>query len=118
VEAARLRAGQVFGELALEAPEERRRSATVKSLTKCEFAVLSKDDYYRVLKKVESRITNSKADFLAAVPAFSHQSFSQLRKLLQVFKEETYQRHQYVYNQGDAPKHMYIVVDGDFEILR
>ena len=32
--------------------------------------------------------------------------------------EETFLRHQYVMNQGELPKKIYIVLSGEFEILR
>lgn len=41
-----------------------------------------------------------------------------MRKLLQQFEEKFYLRHQYVCHQGEKPTHLYIIMEGDFEIMR
>ena len=53
VEVAQLTEGQSFGELALlnNAP----RAATIFCLSDCYFATLDKEDYVRVLKKVDKK---------------------------------------------------------------
>lgn len=52
-EACKVHEGQSFGELALLSDEP--RAATVRTETACEFAVLSRDDFVKVLKKVETK---------------------------------------------------------------
>lgn len=51
VEVAKLNSSQSFGELALINDEP--RSAQIKCLTKCFFAVLHKEDFSKVLEKIE-----------------------------------------------------------------
>jgi len=50
-----LKEGQTFGELALtnNAP----RAASVLSLTDCELAAISRDDYEKVIKRIEQKKT-------------------------------------------------------------
>lgn len=120
VEAKKQGQGACFGELALEAtdPQKQRRQATVVAHTSCEFAVLSREDYLKILKKVEAKETNNRANFLAKIPFFQSMSFNKVKKLTQYFVNEEVLRLQYLYRQGQRPTHIYIVVKGDFEILR
>lgn len=99
IEANILRKGQVFGDKAFEADDmdAYRRKATFKTVTKCEFAALSRKDFMRVLRKIESKKTNNKANFLMQIPLFCHQSFNQIKKLTNLFTYETIQRTQYLY---------------------
>jgi CRP-like cAMP-binding protein len=50
-----LKEGQTFGELALtnNAP----RTASILSLTDCELAAISRDDYEKVIKRIEQKKT-------------------------------------------------------------
>lgn len=54
-EACVLKEGQTFGELALtnNAP----RAASVLSITDCELAAISRDDYEKVIKRIEQKKT-------------------------------------------------------------
>jgi CRP-like cAMP-binding protein len=53
--------GKAFGELALLTNKP--RAATLKCLTDCHFAVISKNVYDRVLKKIEIKNQNQLVDF-------------------------------------------------------
>lgn len=120
VEASKHNRGAYFGELALETEkkESLRHKITVKTMTKCEMAVLRRADFLKVMKKIEGREVNNRATFLMGIPYFQHLSIIQVKKLTHQFESVNYMRQQYVYKQGDMPKYIYIVVDGDFEILR
>jgi CRP-like cAMP-binding protein len=52
---------QAFGELALI--NNNPRAATLKCLTDCHFAVISKNVYERILKKIEVKNQNKLVDF-------------------------------------------------------
>lgn len=84
----------MFGERAFEADdaEKRVRDATVKTKTKCEFAVLSRRDYVRVLRRLESKVTNNRSGFLMNIPYLSHLSYSQIKKLSNLCCTQYYQR--------------------------
>ena len=120
IEATKLSRGAVFGELALEMDkkESLKRKATVKTMTKCELAILKRSDFLKVIKKIEVREINNRANFLMSIPYFQHLSANQVKKLTHQFETVRYLRQQFVFKQGQVPTHMYIVVDGDFEILR
>ena len=53
IEVAHLGPGQSFGELALLNNEP--RQATITCETECHFAIINKEEYDRVLKKIETR---------------------------------------------------------------
>ena len=73
----------MFGDRAFDAEDIDRylRKATFKTTSKCEFAVLSRKDFMRVLRKIESKKINNKANFLMNIPLFNNQSFNYIKKL-------------------------------------
>jgi CRP-like cAMP-binding protein len=60
-EVVQLTMGKSFGELALI--NNKPRAATIKCLTDCHFAVISKNVYERILKKIEVKNQNKLVDF-------------------------------------------------------
>ena len=67
-----LKSGDSFGELALINHEP--RAATIKCISSCYLAVLSKEDYAKVLRKSQLREQNQTMDFLKGIPFLMHQS--------------------------------------------
>ena len=65
-----LSTGKSFGELALI--NNKPRAATVKCITDCHFAVISKQDYDSLLKKIEIKKEKRFVDFLESLPFFSN----------------------------------------------
>lgn len=53
VEHSKLFSGQDFGELALL--NDDKRKATIVTVTECRFATLARDDYKKILGKIESK---------------------------------------------------------------
>ena len=49
-----------------------KRTATITTTSTCELAVLSRYDYSKVLKKVEQKNMQAKADFLKMLPIYQH----------------------------------------------
>ena len=66
LELMRLGSGQSFGELALITSKP--RSANIVCLEECHLAVMHKEDYERVLQKIELKVQTMKQDFLHQVP--------------------------------------------------
>lgn len=112
----------MFGELALEENEDddgpQRRMVSVSAVTDCEVAVLPRDQFLELLYSVKDRVSYQRACFLRQIPFFENQSFKGVKKFSLLFDEKDFIRQQYIFKQGQIPQQIYIVVKGDFEILR
>ena len=98
--------------------DNQRRNATIKTLSYCEFAILSRYEFMRVLRRKETKKINNKVAFLQKIPVFERLSYTQIRKLTAALTINTCSRQQFVFRQHQKPGKIYIVIDGDFEILR
>ena len=78
--------GKSFGELALI--NNKPRAATIKCLTDCHFAVISKNVYERLLKKIEVKNQNKLVDFFQHLPFFQGWSRTALAKLKYIFYQK------------------------------
>jgi CRP-like cAMP-binding protein len=70
VEHSKLAPGKTFGELALI--NDDKRKATIVTVTNCSFAVLSKEDYKKILGKIEMKKIQQKIEFLNTLPFMMH----------------------------------------------
>lgn len=114
IELTRLDDGDSFGELALI--EDKPRAATIKCLTNCTFATMSRTDYEKTLKAIENRNTNKVIDFFKSLPYFSGFGRYVLNKLRLQFKRIRFGPKHVVYKRGDPSEYVYIVISGDFEL--
>lgn len=94
------------------------RRATITTAAKCGFAILKGADYLKVLKKKQAKISEGRAAFLKRVPFFAGQSYNQILKLTSHCTPQPFKRGQFVFRQGAEPTHLYVVVEGDFELIR
>lgn len=90
VEVAKLTPGQTFGELALINREP--RSASIMCICNCYFATLEKQDYLKVLKKIELREIDEKTAFFAKLPFLKFFTRAQIRRSLNMFRLKHYVR--------------------------
>lgn len=80
--------------------------------------MLSKTDYFRVLKKAQAKNSVNKKDFIQKIPLFKQITNVQAASLLHTSSEEKCSLNQYVYQQGKIASHLYVVLEGEFEMLR
>jgi len=80
--------GKSFGDLALI--NNKPRAATIKCLTDCHFAVISKNVYERILKKIEVKNQNKLVDFFQHLPFFEGWSRTALAKLKYIFAQRDF----------------------------
>lgn len=111
-----LKDGDSFGELALISLKP--RSATIRCLTNCKFAVLSKKCYEKVFLIKEKKKLTEKVGYLKDIPFLKDVTKTKLSKFTYFFEEKTYKRGQILYEEGDACKHVYIVKEGEFELKK
>ena len=111
IQVAKLVDGSSFGELALL--EQKPRAATIRCLTNSHFMVLSKNDYNRVIGKIERRTYNDKINFLRNIPVFSLLTRTSLGKMTYYFETKNCIRDAILYKEGDPAEYVYIVKQGE-----
>ena len=84
----------------------------------CHFAVLEARDYSKVLRRLEKEAFEKKLAFFRNLPSLSMVGMKLLRKLMNLFKEVTLKRGDYVFKQGSLATNVYVIFEGDFEIYR
>lgn len=105
-----------FGEYALI--ENKPRSATIQCIEDCLFAVLNKQEYTKVLLKIEKKMMNEKALFLKSVPYFAKWTNMAVNKFTYYFNDKFYIRNQEVFREGQKAEYVYIVKHGEFELTK
>jgi len=80
--------------------------------------VLEKQDYLRVLRRIEAKYLNQKIEFFQQLPFLRHQTTNTLKKLMLSFNPLKFKRNQIVYSQGSKSSHVYLVECGEFEVIR
>ena len=112
--------GDCFGEAAFESlrHSEKYRREEMETTQRTGLAVLSKTDYFRVLKKAQAKNSVNKKDFIQKIPLFKQITNVQAASLLHTSSEEKCSLNQYVYQQGKIASHLYVVLEGEFEMLR
>ena len=76
--------GQSFGELAL-ITDKSVRQATVFCMTDCYFATIEKDDYMRILRKIDAKQEFQVVEFFSRLDFLKHRTHNLLRKLIKSF---------------------------------
>jgi len=71
-----------------------------------------------VLKKAQAKNSVNKKDFIQKIPLFKQITNVQAASLLHTSSEEKCSLNQYVYQQGKIASHLYVVLEGEFEMLR
>jgi hypothetical protein len=111
-----LSAGHSFGELALISHKP--RSATIKCITQCKFAVLSKKWYEKIFLMREKKKLIEKTSYLKDISFLKDVTKTKLSKITYFFKEREYIRGQTVYSEGELGQCVFIVKEGEFELQK
>ena len=104
--------GKTFGELALIGNKP--RAATIRCLTECYFAVMTKHEFTRCLAKIENKTRIRTIQFLSEIPFFAQLSKTQLGKLLVSFNTIKYKRGTILFKEGEPNEDIFIVRTGEF----
>jgi CRP-like cAMP-binding protein len=111
-----LKDGDSFGELALLS--EKPRAATVESKDICVLAVLSKQDFKKILSQEADKSLKEKVNFLFKLPIFSGYTKQSVQKLSYYFQEQVYNKGSYVYKENSIPDKIYFIYRGEFKLFQ
>jgi len=111
-----VRQGEGVGELALLSKKP--RAASVLCREDCHFAVLSREDYTRILARAHEDLLQDKVTLLSLHPAFAQWTNGALRRLSYFFKVRTLRRKQQLFQAGQPVAEVYVVKTGDFHLTR
>lgn len=78
-------------------------------------ALISKQDYNRIIQKQIARAFVEKWHFLADIPCLQHWDHFDVQKLARSFQLKFYERGSIVYDQDDPVDWVYFIHEGEFE---
>ena len=110
-----LTAGSSFGELALISNQPRAASILCREAT--HLAVLERDEYRRILGRIDNDKLEAKVQLLQKHPAFCTLSKSAIQRISYFFTEKAFKRKQIVFRAGQDANFVYLVKSGDFQLL-
>ena len=108
--------GGSFGERALLTSEP--RAATVTCVTDCDFLVISKRDYLRVLREVHEREFVQKIQFLKTVRYFGDLPPEILDEIAAKFTKKRYGSNEVIVLEGEKRTHLNIIRNGECRVLK
>ena len=111
-----LRQGECFGELALLSHKP--RAASVLCREECHFAILERDDYTRILGRIQDSKLQEKVDILFLHPVFQKWTRSAIQRLSYYFKVLTYKRKQQLFQAGQEVSHIFFLKSGEFHLFK
>jgi CRP-like cAMP-binding protein len=113
---AKITSGDSFGELALL--DDKPRSATIQWYSDWVFATMEREDYNKTLKRIENRNINKIVDFFQDLPYFSTYGKNALQRIRFLFNRFKLKGKHVVFKEGDPSDYVYIVISGDFELIK
>lgn len=116
VEVAEIGKGKAFGDYALQQNDRRGASIFVKQNS--HFLVLYKGEYLQILGKVEAYKLKDKVEFLQSLLLFQRWSVRKLSKLSYAFEVKRINRGQVLFKEGSAKESVYLVKEGEFQLLK
>lgn len=114
---AHLGKGKCFGEIALTQGKTL-RTATVRTTTTVEVLSLHKVDYDHFVKDLMQAERRENYFILKECKLFESWPRQTIEKMSSLCTRKSYEVDQYVFQQGDTPDCLYILVDGSFEIFK
>jgi len=109
-----LKAGEYFGEIALQTDEPRK--ATVKTKEETIFATLTRADYKAILQGSWQKQQEERHAFLKSIPLLSGVAEQGIQKLSAILQKRTLSRNETVVDYGSPVLQVYIVECGRFSV--
>lgn len=113
---AKLGKGKGFGELALTKGDV--RTATIRTISRCEVLSLHKLDYDHFVKDIQQAERREHFFLLRECSLFLKWNRSKVDKLCNTCTRKTFEAGTTVFKQGDEPDKMYVVMEGVIEIIK
>ncbi|KAL4438839.1 hypothetical protein ABPG74_016559 [Tetrahymena malaccensis] len=107
-----IEAGNAFGELALL--NNKPRLATIVCHENCQFAILEKEDFTKILKDIEEKLLDKEISLLANLHIFQGWNKNLLKQLYLNSQKVKFNNGQIIFKEGDACDNVYIVNQGEF----
>lgn len=115
-EAGRLRVGDVFGEAAVMSGVPREVTAEARAFSVC--AVVTREDYMKVLACEDERKTIEKAQFLQRLPIFASTNRQAVLKYAGFFSVLRFSKNQMVYRDLMPADMVYFIESGEFQVSK
>ena len=112
----RVAKGGNFGELALlyNAP----RSASIKTLTDCEFWAIDRSTFKSVVSEVTTKQFKENREFLEKVPFFDSMTEKQKESIAGALVPQVFRKGENIISEGDAASSYYIIYSGTAECVK
>ena len=108
--------GSSFGELALLSNKP--RAATIICREECDFAVLEKEDFRKILKYSEEKKLLEEMNFFASLTMFRNWNFNLVKMLYVNTQTRVCGLREIVYEEGQEGDEMFIVQNGTFVVKK
>jgi len=109
-----LKAGTGFGELALI--NDQQRTASILCREPTHLAVLERDEYKRILGRIDDAKLEAKVQLLQKHPAFANWSKAALQRVSYFFFDRPSKRKQVLFRSGQECAYIYFVKTGEFQL--
>jgi CRP-like cAMP-binding protein len=113
---ATLKAGQSFGEIALEMGGG--CTASVVAKTEVELLVLYKSDYDQIMKDYKEQERADALHILKNIPMFKNWARSRLERVAQLLQRKRFDAGTPIIKQGDPPDNVYFIHEGVCEVTK
>ena len=109
-----MKVGDAFGESALI--HDRPLQESILCMKNCHFAVLSKNKFEEILKRIEMKTRDGWKHFFKSHPLFDSLTLVSLEKLFYLVELKFFSRGQPIFKEGDEVKGFYLIYNGEVSI--
>jgi CRP-like cAMP-binding protein len=107
--------GEEFGEISLV--QRIKTTATVRTITDCDIAYISKNDYNHIIREIEEKKFHSKIeDFKKNFSILDKWNKQNLIKLMTSFTKLAVNKNEILYEQYSEPDYIYFIINGVYEM--
>uniref|UniRef100_F7A8H3 cGMP-dependent protein kinase n=1 Tax=Ciona intestinalis TaxID=7719 RepID=F7A8H3_CIOIN len=109
-----MKAGSVFGELAIL--YNCKRTATVTAKTPTKIWMLERSVFQNIMMRTTNTKRTEIADALRKVPILKQISNSKLGKITDALEEDTFHQGEYIIREGESGETFYIILEGEVDV--